>query len=477
MTIVVLAVGLASAASGAHALGASARGEQPASPPVPAETVSFGRFGTVSLYHETARPPQVVLFFSGDGGWNKGVVDMAHALAERGALVAGLDARSYLKAVRSSNESCAYPAGELQELSFFLQQKLGYPSPIQPIVAGYSSGATLAYAALAQAPPNTFAGAISLGFCPDLPVSKSFCRGSGLESEKSPGGKGLMLRPSAHLNAPWILLQGGEDQVCDPNAAGRFAARSGGAEMMMPDVGHGFSVPAHWTAQLQQAFTRIAERSLPAETSPAQPVRDLPLIELPAAKEDGDLFAVIVSGDGGWSSLDKEVGDALSKDGIPVVGLNSLKYFWTARTPDQAGKDLERIVRFYLTAWRRSRVALIGYSLGADVLPFMANRLPSDLQSRVRLIALLGPSHRVRFEFHMTEWLGGNLGPDALPVRPEVDKLQGMRVACFYGAEEKESLCPELAPQLAEPVRITGGHHFGGDYEIIAREILNRLTK
>ena len=36
------------------------------------------------------------------------------------------------------------------------------------------------------------------------------------------------------------------------------------------------------------------------------------------------------------------------------------------------------------------KVVLIGYSLGADVLPFMASRLKPDLVNRVVLIALLG---------------------------------------------------------------------------------------
>jgi hypothetical protein len=50
-----------------------------------------------------------------------------------------------------------------------------------PVLVGYSSGATVVYAALVQSPPGTFAGALSLGFCPDQDFSgAALCPGAGL---------------------------------------------------------------------------------------------------------------------------------------------------------------------------------------------------------------------------------------------------------------------------------------------------------
>ena len=45
----------------------------PAKPP---ESLSYGRFGQVAIYRPAPHPKNVVLFLSGDGGWNLGVVDM-----------------------------------------------------------------------------------------------------------------------------------------------------------------------------------------------------------------------------------------------------------------------------------------------------------------------------------------------------------------------------------------------------------------
>jgi type IV secretory pathway VirJ component len=203
------------------------------------------------------------------------------------------------------------------------------------------------------------------------------------------------------------------------------------------------------------------------------PVADLPLIEIPARPPSGNLLAIVISGDGGWAGIDREVANDLVGKGVPVVGLDSLQYFWSARTPDGAAADLQRIARHYLATWGRQELLLIGYSLGADVLPFMANRLPADLMARVRLIVLLGPGRQTSFQFHLTDWLPGSGGGDR-PVLPEVAKLRGKPLLCLYGQDEQDSLCPQLGG-LGKAVSFEGSHHFGGAYASLADRILHEL--
>jgi len=69
------------------------------------------------------------------------------------------------------------------------------PEYKRPIVVGYSSGATVAYAALVAAPPETFAGAISLGFCPDLEIRTAMCQMRGLKATRRAKGVGFDLAP------------------------------------------------------------------------------------------------------------------------------------------------------------------------------------------------------------------------------------------------------------------------------------------
>lgn len=437
------------------------------------ETLSFGRFGTVSLYRESPHPSHVVIFVSGDGGWNLGVVDMARTLASLDALVVGVDINRYLRALEASPEKCSYPAADFEALSKFVQKKLDYPAYSPPVLIGYSSGATLVYAVLVQAPPSTFLGAISLGFCPDLPLRKPLCRGSGLEWKPGPKGKGYSFLPAASLEVPWVALQGTVDQVCDPAATEAYIQQVPRANIVvLPKVGHGFAVPRNWMPQFKQAFSQLVEDRRREQPPPVAALNDLPLIEVPAAKAGGDALAFLITGDGGWAVTDRGVAGLLAEQDIPVVALNSLDYFWTRRTPESASRDAERILRHYLAAWRKEEIIVIGYSFGADVLPFVVNRLPEDLRARVRLMALLSPSRSADFEFHLTDWLSSESRKTSLPVLPEVEKLQGTKILCFYGSDETDSLCKELRPELGKAILREGGHRLGRDFEPVADAIL-----
>jgi type IV secretory pathway VirJ component len=177
-----------------------------------------------------------------------------------------------------------------------------------------------------------------------------------------------------------------------------------------------------------------------------------------------------MSGDGGWAGLDQDVAAALTARGIPVVGLDSLRYYWTPRTPAGLAADTDRMIRYYLAHFAKQRVLLIGYSQGADVLPFAVNRLSAATRAHVALTAVMGMSEHALFEFHLTNWVADdNSGPATLP---EIDRITGMPVLCIYGADEKDSLCPKLDPNKFRVVRLKGGHHFDGDYAGLAGQIL-----
>lgn len=440
------------------------------------DSLTFDKFGPVILYQPSGRPAQVVLFLSGDGGWNKGIVDMARELQRLNVLVIGIDITRFLRNIEAANDSCSYPASDLEALSKFVQKKLGLPVYLPPLLVGYSSGATLAYAVLVQAPPNTFVGAVSMGFCPDLPLRKTFCRGSGLAWEPGPRGKGYSFLPSRSLRSPWILLHGTIDRVCSFAQARSFAAVVPGAEFVaLPKVGHGFAVERNWLPQFTAAVTRLRDRRQGKFEQQYERTLDLPVVEVPAVGTGSDLFAVILSGDGGWAGLDREIGEDLARRGIPVAGLNSLQYFWTARTPEGMAADVTRMVRYYLDRWNKRQVILIGYSFGADVLPFAISRIPDDLRVRVQLVVLIGPSEYANFEFHVGEWLTGGRLNSSRPVRPEVERLHGCNVLCLFGKEEKRSLCEHLVPGTARTIELKGGHHFGGNYTAISEKILEAL--
>ncbi len=159
--------------------------------PAPDEVWSFPDASATITYIRMYRPKgaarDVVLFASGDGGWNLGVVSMARRLAAENTLVAGFDTRHYLAQLEQSSDSCVSPATDFENLSRYLQNRLELKQYLLPTVAGYSSGAALAYATLAEAPDGAFKGGLSLGFCPDLDLKKPLCKGSGVQSTPPAG--------------------------------------------------------------------------------------------------------------------------------------------------------------------------------------------------------------------------------------------------------------------------------------------------
>lgn len=194
-------------------------------------------------------------------------------------------------------------------------------------------------------------------------------------------------------------------------------------------------------------------------TGPA-PLHDLPLTEVPANRGNPDVFAVLISGDGGWARLDQELSAELAKRGIPVVGLDSLRYFWRARTPDGAADDVGRIIERYAAHWRRPRVLLIGYSFGADALPALFNRLASRPRARVVSLSLLGLARDYRLEVRASEWIPALARPGP-PVLPELERVQGVPVLCVAGQAEHQSICPELQGRPGVEVHQIGRkHHF-----------------
>ena len=440
------------------------------------DRLSFGPFGEIALYTPESGSGRVVLFVSGDGGWNKGVVDMARALSTKGMTVAGIDITRYVRHLESTKDQCAYLAADFEALGQFIQKKLGRASFQPPLLVGYSSGATLVYAALAQAPEGTFAGGISLGFCPDLQLSTPLCRGAALQTQAGARAGSVNVLPAVQMQTPWIALQGDIDQVCDSQQTASFVVRvAAGQVIALPKVGHGFSVQKNWMPQFLEAVKTLDKRSpVPATTEPVLP--DLPVVRVKPTEPRRRLAAIIISGDGGWAGLDKQIAKSLAEAGIEVLGLDSLRFFWQRRSPDEASAALARMLEAVNGSNGAVDTVIIGYSFGADVLPFMVNRLPETHQRKIAAVVLLGPGSTAEFEFHLADWLGGTR-PDSAPTFPEAKRMRVPKLLCVQGENEKDSLCQRLTSPPVQKMVTKGSHHFGGDYHSIVEAILKLVQQ
>lgn len=390
-----------------------------------ATTVAGGRFGDVQVTQPVGPLRGFVVLYSQAGGWSAADQQSADALAKAGALTVGVDTARYAANLSAKKEDCHKLVGDAEALSHQLERQLQSSHYFAPIVAGTGQGATLAMHVLEQAPSNTIAGAVAVD-------------------------------AEATLDPRF--------QPCPPDPT------------VIRDKVPGFVEKAATGHADRARLVALLTPHLQAVSTSDDDVSDLPLIELPAAHPNG-LMAIVISGDGGWRDLDKTIAQALQKDGVSVIGWDSLRYFWSEKPPAQTSRDLARVMQTYGARWHAQHIALVGYSFGADVMPFAYNRLPDALRSKVSLIALLGFAPDADFQIRVGGWLGMPASDKALKVQPELKRVPPSIVQCFYGENEKDTLCPALAQTGIEVIRTSGDHHFGRDYNALEKRILSAFKK
>jgi type IV secretory pathway VirJ component len=437
----------------------------------PAYALYVGRYVSVKVAEPKGGPRGVVLFFSGRQGLTQRDQADAQALAHGGALVAEIDSRVYLRRLDTDDEKCHQVALDAEILSRHLQRDRHLPNYLTPAVVGVGEGGTLAELILVEAPPVTVARAISIDPSDTIDSRRPIC--SNLVTTRSESG--FRYGAPKKLTAPWVVV------FTD-------GARKNDREHIRKLQSEGAPIDIHDLAsnqRLADALQSLIAPHLVQVPSPKAPkipeaekidISSLPLAVLPV-DHPSKIMAVVLSGDGGWRDLDRTVAEDLQQKGVPVVGLDCLRYFWSKKTPQQIASVVAGLIERFAEQWHTNKVALVGYSFGADVMPFVYNRLPPALRDKVVIVALMGLSKSADFEISVGGWLGEPPGPDALPVMPEADKVPSRLMQCFYGEDESDTACPTLQKRGVETYRRRGGHHFDGNYGALADLIMTGIKQ
>jgi type IV secretory pathway VirJ component len=429
----------------------------------PRDSVNVPSFGKVFIYNLTTTPQNVIIMISGDGGWKFGVVGFSETFSEMNTLVVGVDILGYFKDLRLRTDDCYNVAADFVQLATEVEKKYNFPDYKPPVIMGYSSGATLVYGILAQARPGTFIGGISIGFCPDIELPKMLCEINGLTVKADVPGKRYILQPDEKLGNPWIVLNGKLDRICNYPDVVDFMGKTKGAELItLPKVGHGFAKWNDFMPQWKDAFNRLIanyEKVQSPKIDIAQ-VKDLPVVITHSNTPDKQApVALLISGDGGWYGFEQSIADNFAKQGIPTVGLDSKKYFWNRRTPEETAADIAKALNFYSNEWGRDKFILIGYSLGAEIVPFIVNRLPEEIRSKVESAVLLSPATTTDFEIHISNMLGMGNRQNTYNTIDEIKKMSVPTLIIFGDGEKTE--IPELLSKTPVVIRkIPGDHHY-----------------
>lgn len=423
-------------------------------------TADGGFLGHPKVYLPSGAVTGAVFLFSGNKGWSADDEAAAVKMQGEGAAVVGVDSASMFAALEQNKaDDCIYLIADIEDLSHRIQRALNTENYSSPIIAGVGTAGALGLAIAAQTPDATIGHTVSADPTLAVPLVKPLC-----------------------TDAPRMVQNGGsiyglaEGDLTNPVDVYFTPAATADARAHVADLqSQGFAVKTTESdASSYGAMQARLDHLLTPRTDADNPLADLPLVELPSQQKHGTM-AIVYSGDGGWRDLDKSIGDVFQKEGIPTIGVDSLRYFWSKKTPEQTSKDLARIIDNYSELWGVGRVILVGYSFGADVLPSAYNQLPPLEKAQVAQMSLLGLSGTVDYEISVGAFLGTSAGE--APTVPEFAHIKPSIVQCVYGEDEEDSACQKLAGTGIELIKTTGGHHFDGDYEGLANRILDGLKR
>jgi type IV secretory pathway VirJ component len=410
-----------------------------------------GMLGEVRIFPPWLYQRGFVYVLSGADGWSSADEITALIYAAQGNYVTAIDTPRLLRKLNRQTQGCVYMPGLLDDYSREQQRDADTARFYEPVLLGRGAGATLVYLAQIGAPPSGFRAAVMLDPEPRLALTVPPCEHPPVHRDSA--GEDLNAEPLGTYVPARIL----GDTHASTESRAFIAAVAPAAN-------------ARTSGSLQGIYGAALD-DIEAERRRSG-IGELPLVEVPSRQPTQDAFAILYSCDGGWRDLDRSLADVLASKGMNVVGVDVLRYYWRPKAPQVAAADLARIIVHYQQHWGRKPVVLIGFSFGADVLPFLVNRLPAELRANIRLITLLAPERTTAFEVHATGWIGAQSDAQ-VPIEPELKLLSTKRLQCVYGEDEVQtSLCTTAAAAGFDLVRKSGGHHFDHNYGELANDII-----
>ncbi len=201
--------------------------------------------------------------------------------------------------------------------------------------------------------------------------------------------------------------------------------------------------------------------------------QDLPIKEWNTSAHDKPLIFYL-SGDGGFNKFSISLCAGFNKKGYDIIALNSKKYFWDKKTPEQTTNDVSNYLIKKLNGRKNQQVVLIGYSFGADVLPFILNRMQKDIHDKILVSFLMASSGSTDFEIHWADIFGGNSKRD-MDVVSQINKLTNDKIVIISASDDGHLDLHKVSLKRYTHEVLPGGHHFDGDTDEIIKVILNDM--
>ena len=196
---------------------------------------------------------------------------------------------------------------------------------------------------------------------------------------------------------------------------------------------------------------------------------DLPVKEWGSNSQNP--FVLFITGDGGFNRFSLDLCNSVHLSGYSVTAVDSKSYFWKKKTPEQSALDITMYLNKEFNGRQNQDLVLIGYSFGADVLPFIIQKLSPFYRSKILSTILISPSASTDFEIHLTDIFGHNT-KRKMDVIEEINKLTDEKIVTVFGADEGNFPVSKITVKKYTNIVLPGGHHFNGETEMLAHTLL-----
>jgi len=138
---------------------------------------------------------------------------------------------------------------------------------------------------------------------------------------------------------------------------------------------------------------------------------------------------------------------------------------------------MNKALKHYMQQWGRKSFLLVGYSFGADVVPFLANRITPSLKDAYKGVFMLSPDAKGDFEVHISDMLDLGVGSNKYDILQEVKNNKLVKPVCVFGNQETTGDIALFKHVGAKIVILQGSHHYNNDFKAVADSISRYISE
>jgi len=166
----------------------------------------------------------------------------------------------------------------------------------------------------------------------------------------------------------------------------------------------------------------------------------------PAQPAPARLPVLFYSGEWGWRPLQQDAASALAASGRYVLGIDSAEYFTQKIEPAILVSEFQRFKNYLNERSGRPKgapIVLVGFAAGAEIIPYILNRVGAE---GVRGVVLIAPDKKGASVFRVSIQLRMDSPPDeTFDVEAELSRMAPVPVVLMEGTLNPHSEAKALS--------------------------------